>query len=83
MDNATDLLVPAALAAEIEAAAEEENRPVLDVLHDAIERYRSERRWRQTLAYGATRAKASGLTAADVDRVIAEYRSEKQPGSPA
>jgi hypothetical protein len=76
--NDTDLTIPPALAAEIQAAAEEEHRPPLDVLRDAIESYRKEQRWRRTLAYGADRAKALGLTEADVPRLIAEYRQEKR-----
>jgi hypothetical protein len=42
----TDLLIPATLAAEIEAAANEENRPVADVLRDAVVGYLENRRWR-------------------------------------
>ena len=76
----TSLDIPPALAAEIQAAADEEHRPPLDVLRDAIESYRKEQRWRRTLAYGAERATALGLTEADVPRLIAEYRHEKRQG---
>jgi hypothetical protein len=72
------LTVPPALAAEIQAAADEEHRPPLEVLRDAIESYRKEQRWRRTLDYGADRAKALRLTEADVPRLIAEYRQEKR-----
>ena len=72
--------IPAALAAELQAAADEEHRPPLDVLRDAIESYRKEQRWRRTLAYGADRARESGLTEADVPRLIAEHRQEKRKG---
>jgi hypothetical protein len=80
MVNPADLMIPAALAAELEAAAEEEQRPVMDVLRDAVQRYRSGQRWRRGLAYGAGRARESGLSDADVRRVIAAYRAEKQSG---
>jgi hypothetical protein len=80
LGNDTGLAVPADLAAEIQAVANEEHRRPLDVLRDAIESYRKERRWRRTLAYGADRAKALGLTEADVPRLIAEYRQEKRQG---
>jgi hypothetical protein len=76
----TSLAIPPALAAEIQAAADEEHRPALDVLRDAIDGYRREQRWRRTLAYGAQRAGALGLTEADVPRLIAEYRQEKRRG---
>jgi len=78
--NGTDLIIPPILAAELQAAADEERRPPLDVLRDAIESYRKEQRWRRTLAYGADRAKALGLTEADVPRLIAEYRRDKRQG---
>lgn len=41
-----DLVIPATLAAEIAAAADEENRPVADVLQDAVIGYLENRRWR-------------------------------------
>jgi hypothetical protein len=74
----TKFAITPALAAEIQAVADEEHRPALDVLHDAIENYRKEQRWRRTLAYGAERASALGLTEADVPRMIEEYRQEKR-----
>jgi hypothetical protein len=76
--NDAGLIIPPALVAEIQAAAEEEHRLPLDVLRDAIESYRKEQRWRRTLAYGAERARALGLTETDVPRLIAEYRQEKR-----
>jgi hypothetical protein len=79
----TDLAIPPALAAEIQAAAEEERRPALDILSDAVENYRKDRRWRSTLAWGASQARALGLTEDDVPRLIADYRQEKHRGSPA
>jgi hypothetical protein len=80
MTKDTDLAIPPALQAELQAAADEEQRPVLDVLRDAVESYRKEQRWRRTLAYGADRARALGLTETDVPRLIAEYRQEKRQG---
>ena len=74
------LTIPPALAAEIQAAADEEHRPALDVLRDAVEGCRKEQRWRRTLAYGADRAKALGVTEADVPRLIAAYRREQRQG---
>jgi hypothetical protein len=79
----TDLAIPPALAAEIRAAAEEEHRPALDFLRDAVESYRKEQRWRRTLAWGASHAGTLGLTEDDVPRLVADYRQEKRRGSPA
>lgn len=79
--NADALVVPPALAAEIQAAAEAENRPALDVLRDAVEGYRKEQCWRAIAARGADRARVAGLTEADVPRLIEEYRREKRQGA--
>jgi hypothetical protein len=40
-----DALIPPGLLAEIEAAAEEEHREPRELVHEAVERYLSERRW--------------------------------------
>jgi hypothetical protein len=74
------LILPPALAAEVEAAAAEEHRPVLDVLQDVITRGLEERRWQRVLAYGAEHAKSLGFTEEDVPRLIAEYRTEQRQG---
>ena len=76
----TTFAIPLALAAEIQAVADEEHRPALDVRRDAFESYRKEQWWRNTLAYGTRCASALDLTKADVPRMIAEYRQEKRRG---
>lgn len=72
--TAETLIVPPALAAEIQAAADEQHRPAVEVLRDAVERYLDEQRWQRVLDYGASRATELGLTEADVPRLIAEAR---------
>jgi hypothetical protein len=42
----TDLVIPPALAAEIQAAAEAEHRTAADLVKDALERYLTDRRER-------------------------------------
>jgi len=74
------IAIPPSLLAEIQAAAEEEKRPAEEVLREAIERYLRNRRWQRILAYGEERARALGLTEADVPRLIAEYRKEQRQG---
>ena len=59
---------------------EEEHRPALEMLRDAVEGYRKEQRWRRTLGYGADRAKTLGITEANVPRLIAAYRREQRQG---
>jgi hypothetical protein len=74
------IVIPPALIAEIQAAADEEKRPAVEVLREAIESYLRSRRWQRILAYGQERARAMGLTEADVPRLIAEYREEQRQG---
>ena len=38
-DNGIELALPPGLAAQLQAAAEVEHRPAIDVLRDALERY--------------------------------------------
>ena len=72
------LTIPPALVAKLQAVADEEHRPAMDVLRDAIEGYRREQRWRKTLAYGSERAAELGLNEPDVVRLITDYRDEKR-----
>jgi Ribbon-helix-helix protein, copG family len=74
------LVIPPALLAEIEAAAADEKRPVVEVLREAVERYLENRRWQQLLSYGRERARELGLGEEDVPRLIQEYRQEQRQG---
>jgi hypothetical protein len=74
------LAIPPALLAEIQAEAEKEHRPALDLLQDAVQRYLRAKRWQKIHAYGEERAKALSLTEEDVPRLIAEYRQEQRQG---
>jgi hypothetical protein len=79
-DDSDTLTLPSALAAEVQAAANEEHRPVEDVLREAVMRYLSERRWQKIFAYGEERARELGLTEEDIPRLIAEHRREQRQG---
>ncbi len=70
------ITIPPALLAEVQAAADEEHRPAIEVLREAVERYLRERRWQKIFAYGEQRAHTLGLAEADIPRLIAEYRQE-------
>lgn len=66
--------VPSSLFAEIQAAADEEQRTSDDLVREAVERYLKDRRWQRLLACGEEQARSLGLTDADVPRLIEEYR---------
>jgi len=68
--------MPSSLLAEVQAAAEEENRTREELVREAVERYLKDRRWQRLLAYGEQQARALGLSDTDVPRLIEEYRSE-------
>jgi predicted transcriptional regulator len=76
-ERPTDPLVPADLAAAIQATAEEEHREPGEVVREAYERYVDEREWQKLLAYGRERARTLGLTETDVPRLIAEVRRKE------
>ncbi len=75
------LAIPPTLLAEIQAEADKEHRPALDVLQDAVKRYLRQKRWQEIYAYGEERAKTLSLTEADVPRLIAECRAEQRQGN--
>jgi hypothetical protein len=75
--NGNTIDIPPALIAEIQAAANEEKRPAVEVLREAVERYLEDRRWQRLFAYGEERARALGLTEADIPRLIEESRRER------
>jgi Arc/MetJ-type ribon-helix-helix transcriptional regulator len=75
----SNIALPPALLAEIQAVAAEEKRSAAEVLRDAVERYLENRRWQQLVSYGRERARELGLTEADVPRLIAESRRERAP----
>ena len=73
----SSIAISPSLLAEIQAAADEEKRPVEEVLREAIESYLENRRWQRILDYGQQRARELGLIEADMPRLIAESRRER------
>ena len=69
--------MPSSLLAEVQAAAEEENRTREELVREAVERYLKDRRWQRLLAYGEQQARALGLSDADVSRLIEEHRQSR------
>jgi hypothetical protein len=69
------LILPPALLAEVEAAADEEHRPVADVLRDLVERGLGERRWKTHAGKEIQRGRAQGLPD-DALPLTDEYRQD-------
>ena len=77
MATGNNISLPEPLLAEIQSAAQAENRSVEEILQEAIRQYLDNRSWTKILGYGQRRAKELGLTEADIDRAIAETRAEQ------
>ena len=75
--EATNTSLPGKLLAELETAARAEDRPVGEVLADAVRKYLDERSWQRLIQSGRQRAKDLGHTEDDISRLIAESRSEQ------
>lgn len=77
-DDSELVKMPSSLLAEVQEAAEEENRTREELVREAVERYLKDRRWQRLLAYGERQAHALGLSEADVPRLIEEYRRQSR-----
>ena len=63
-DIGLELAIPASLAARIQTAAEEEHRPAIDILRDAMDHYLAARDRREVL-------RTEELSAADLEAILA------------
>ncbi len=63
-DSGLELAIPASLAARIRSAAEEEHRPMIDILRDALDRYLAARDRREVF-------RTEELSVADMDSILA------------
>lgn len=77
-DDSELVKMPSSLLAEVQEAAEEENRTREELVREAVERYLKDRRWQRLLAYGERQAHALGLSETDVPRLIEEYRRQSR-----
>ena len=68
------VVLPPALLTELEAAANEEHRPVEDMVRDFVERGLGERRWKAHSEQELRRARELGLPDADGQPMSDEYR---------
>jgi predicted transcriptional regulator len=69
--------LPPQLQAELEKIAASQERPVAEVLAEAVDRYVKDRQWTALKVYGRAKAKERGIKEEDVPRLISEYRSER------
>lgn len=65
------------LLAEAERLAKEEQRTRSEFFREAIRRYIEEKKWERLYRLGRLKAQEQGLTEADVERLVEEYRSEQ------
>ena len=68
------LSLPPDLAREAERVAKQEGRTKSELFREALRRYVEERRWRGLQRYGASRSRKLGMTEADVERSVQEFR---------
>ena len=70
--------LPEELVARLEAAAKAEGKTLEQWLGDKVEDRAEERRWRDLLAYGQDRGRASGYVEEDIPGVVKEWRREQR-----
>jgi metal-responsive CopG/Arc/MetJ family transcriptional regulator len=75
----TNLPLSGELAKQLEDAARAQHREPAELLEDAVKQYLEDRSWVKLMGYGQERSKALGIkTEEDIDRFIAESRSEQR-----
>ena len=78
----TSKILPISLPPEmldnVSQLAKKEHRTKSELVREALRRYIEDKEWEAIRSYGAARAKAHGITEADVDRIIHEHRQQKR-----
>ena len=72
------LSLPPKMVKQIEKLAKEENMTKSELFREAVREYLRKKRWEKIREYGAKKAAELGIKEEDVERLIDEYRSEKQ-----
>ncbi len=62
-----------------ERLAKSTNRSVSGVVREGLKRLAAEQYWAEVQSIAKPKADTMGITEADVNRLIAEYRAEKRP----
>ncbi len=63
---------------QVEETARVQNRQPEEIVSEAVRKYLDDQKWEQLVTTGEKRAKARGLTEADVPRLIEEVRRENR-----
>jgi metal-responsive CopG/Arc/MetJ family transcriptional regulator len=71
-------LLPPEMQDALAEAARAENRQPEELIQDAVRQYLKDRHWQKLLWYGQERAHTLGYDHSDVDRLIEEFRRERQ-----
>ncbi|HEX3035396.1 MAG TPA: ribbon-helix-helix protein, CopG family [Thermodesulfobacteriota bacterium] len=72
------LSLPPELLKEAERIAKKEGRTKSELFREALRRYIQEKKWQDIQEYGARQAKKLGVSETEVERIIDEYRKEKE-----
>ena len=70
------------MTAQLEEAALEEGWTKSELLHEALRKYLSDRRWYRILRESQEIAKEHGIAPDDVERLIDEHREEVRRANP-
>ncbi len=71
------LSVSPKLAREAERVAKQEGRTRSELVREALIIYLAESKWRELRKYGAAQVKKLGITEDDVERLVGEYRADR------
>jgi hypothetical protein len=69
--------LPKRLQIELEKAARAQDRPVGELLTEAVDRYLKEKQWQSLKSYGRQKAQELGLKEGDVQELIAQSRDKR------
>lgn len=72
-----DTIIPESLLRRIEDAAKSESRTPSDVVEEAMQIYFRQKKLAKHYAYGEQKTRETGLTEADIPRLIREVREGK------
>ncbi|MBV8136122.1 MAG: ribbon-helix-helix protein, CopG family [Deltaproteobacteria bacterium] len=73
----TSLSLPPKLLRQAEILARREGRTKSELLREALRRYVADSRWREVQEFGRAQARKLGIEESEVERLVAEYRTER------
>lgn len=78
LDHNLHASIPPTLLAEAERLAAEKHVTLDELMQNALIRYLDDSKWRDLYAYGEEQARKHGVSEADVERIVHEFREEQQ-----